>query len=58
MRITIETTNSDPEYSQKVIIEDPTDDKTVDDMVEMFKQALLGCGYSPENIKDISYEGN
>ena len=46
MRITIETTESEPAYSFKVTKEVPHDDSTVYDMQELIDDVLRACGYT------------
>jgi hypothetical protein len=45
MRITIETTYSEPMYSIKSTVEVPYDDVTLEQVRELVDQALLGYGY-------------
>lgn len=45
MRITLETTVSEPMYSTKVVIEVPYDDVELEDVQLLMKDALLGFGF-------------
>lgn len=45
MRITIESTNSEPQYSRKVVIEKPFDDLSLEEIFELCANALEGFGY-------------
>ena len=45
MRITIETTVSDPVYSTKVMIEVPYDDVELEKVQLLMRDALLGFGF-------------
>ena len=60
MRITIETTVSEPRYSQKVVLEVPYDDVEIKDMQELLEEVLAGAGYAHESIESIfaSYEAS
>ncbi len=48
MRITIESTVSEPRYSVKSTVEVMYDDVDLAEMYVLFDQALSGCGYSPD----------
>ena len=50
MRITIETTNSQPEYSQKVVKEVPFDDLDIWQVVDELRELLMAYGFSVESI--------
>ena len=52
MRLTLETSVSEPVYSWKVIIEDPRDDLTGQEQKELFRRALLAASYHPETVDD------
>jgi hypothetical protein len=51
MRITIETTNSEPECSTKVVKESPYDDMDIWTIIDEIKALLLGFGYSEDTVK-------
>ena len=50
MRLTLETTSSDPLYSWKVVIEDPLDDLDVHEQKELFRRALLAASFHPSSV--------
>lgn len=50
MKITIETTNSKPELSYKVVKEVLYDDLDIWDMGEIIGEALKSCGYAESNV--------
>jgi len=52
MRITIETTNSQPEYSQKVVKEVPFDDLDIWQVVDAIRELLLAYGFAESSVKD------
>jgi len=46
MRITIESTVTEPTYSMKSVVEVPYDDVGLSDLQELINQALRGYGYA------------
>jgi hypothetical protein len=57
MRITIEPTRADtPPHYPRVSVEVPTDDMSIDQVIEWLVQpALLGCGYAQTLVDSIRY---
>lgn len=53
MRVTIETTNSDPKYTHKVIVEVPGDDLGITEMHQLVWNALSGSGWLESQVKEI-----
>jgi len=53
MRITIETTASEPQYSHKAIVEVPMDEQDIYEMGELIKYALRGMSFSDEVISKL-----
>ena len=53
MRITIETTVSEPKYSYKVATEVGYDDIDIANMQELLVGTLAGCGYAFASIESI-----
>lgn len=53
MRITIESTMSEIQYSIKTVVEVPYDDVDLSEMEVLLNQALLGFGFPlKENVKE------
>jgi hypothetical protein len=52
MKITIESTDSEPRYSMKASVEVPYDDVLLDEAFELVVQVLEGYGYHYDSIKD------
>ena len=50
MRITIESTVSEPRYSVKESVEVPYDDVLLDEVIGLIRGALEGYGYYDVNI--------
>ena len=46
MRLTLESTVSEPQYSIKTIVEVPYDDVELEDVQELVKQLLRGYGFT------------
>lgn len=53
MRLTIETTNSVPEYSQKVVKEVPYDDLDIWAVQNLVMELLVGYGYAESSVRSI-----
>ena len=52
MKITIETTvREDIKYQRKVTVEVPYDDQTIDEVIELFSDALQGWGFDKDTIE-------
>lgn len=41
----------------KITVETNLDDLNVEEMITLFKSAMIACGYSLDNIKEIEYQG-
>lgn len=51
MKLTLETTDPENKYQKKVIIEQPFDDLTIDDIIEeLVKPILLAYGFHPDIV--------
>ena len=49
MRVTIESTTE--EYSNKVVVEEDSDELTTDKAIYLISRALVAYGYSDKNIR-------
>ena len=49
LRLTYEAQYSDGD-GQKVVIEEPTPDASMEDVWQLIRQLLLGAGFSPETV--------
>lgn len=52
MRITIETTEPQDQYSHKVVREVYGDDLKAIELIRVIREALLGFGYSKETVDE------
>ena len=53
MRITIESTDSEPQFSSKSIVELPYDDVDLNELLQLFTQAAAGFGFPPDSLAKL-----
>ena len=53
MRITIESTESEPQFSLKSIVEMPYDDVDVNELLQLFTQAAAGFGFPLNSLAEL-----
>lgn len=57
MRITIENTVSEPQYSVKSVVEVPYDDVDLEEARRLVEQAIWGFGFLPDaQLKGVNSE--
>ena len=56
MRITLESTVSEPEYSIKAVVETAQDGYLIDEMIGYIKQILSGYGFADKSINQAIIE--
>lgn len=57
MRITIESTNSEPQFSNKVSIETPIDGYTIDEFRdELLMPALIAYGWHETTVNELFFD--
>jgi hypothetical protein len=55
MRITIESTVSEPIYSTKAVVEVPYDDLDIHQVEEQLKALLVAYGFHPDTVDELFY---